>query len=136
LKGISDFIGFLIILLIIVVVIIPILLYASDLYYTTYVPPSPNQEEINDRFVNITYVENKGSGYLYILWNSETPSPSVLNIYNYSNGEWILINPSEKQVSNGMCYSTGYSPEIEVELSYLNQIYYVYLEYNTSALVG
>ncbi len=131
-KGISDFIGFLIILLVIVVVMLPLLLYASNLSYANYVSPTPNQEEINSQFINITYEEKNDNGILYIKYPSDSPSPIVVNIYNYSNGEWI----TDHYTHSGNEYCLGNSPIIEVEISYINQIYYVYLEYNTSALVG
>jgi len=143
LRAISDYIGFLIILIIILIILVPLILYTSTLYYANNIPPQNNQEMFNGKFINITYIEkangNTIEGVLCITYPLGSIPPQVINLYNYSYGQWVPISSSVYQPSSPVLHKyliNGYAAQIEVEVEYLNQIYYAYLQYNTSAMVG
>ncbi|MUN29527.1 hypothetical protein [Sulfuracidifex metallicus] len=131
-KGLSELIGVLIVFIIAIVVLIPVILYSTSLYYSSYTSPINAQEQVNGKFVNITYIEKQQDGYLYVKVPAGVSFPSILHFYNYSKGQWVQIST----ISTSSPYNLGNSPRIEVEIEYYGQIYYVYAEYNTSALVG
>lgn len=148
-RAISDYIGFLIILIIILIILVPLILYTSTLYYANNIPPQNNQEMFNGKFINITYIEkvngNTIEGVLCITYPLPlgSISPQVINLYNYSYGQWVPLGVPKHSppVLQGNNYYVkylinGYAAQIEVEVEYLNQIYYAYLQYNTSAMVG
>ena len=133
-KGLSDIIGFLIILALILVIILPLLLYVTFSYSNSLVPQSPPSPEIG--VLNVSYYIQP-SECLEIHYTPGTPAPTVLAIYNYSKGVWVTASYTLVSSSNPEKYSIeGPATTLLVEISYLNQTYYVEVGANSYVLVG
>ncbi|AWR98147.1 hypothetical protein DFR86_11770 [Acidianus sulfidivorans JP7] len=128
-KALSDFIAFLIILLAIVAIIVPAILFT----FSSNVSNQSIQQPQPVKVINVTYeVGENNVGEVYV--SSSVPDVSVLNIYSYSNGEWVTV--SYQQSQNNVYELASPPPKvIEVEISYNGQINYAYLDENTTAFV-
>lgn len=131
-RGLSDFLAFLVILIIIVVVLIPLTIYVLNPPNLT--SPQSNQELYNAQFINITYVISQGTGYLYLSYPSSLSQPQIINVYNYSNGVWVAIQYSQVSVSQSgqtitIIYQIqGYPPRtLMVQISYAGQTNFIVL---------
>ncbi|BFI74456.1 hypothetical protein [Sulfurisphaera ohwakuensis] len=136
-KGLSDVIGFVIILALILIVIIPLLLYVTFSYSNSLISQTPPKPSLG--VINVTYVAKPGNECLEVEYTPGTPSPTVVAIFNYSvKGIWVNANYAVISSStNPEKYSIeGPTNTLLVELSYLNQIYYVQVGANASVLVG
>jgi predicted PurR-regulated permease PerM len=134
-KGISDFVAFLIILVIIVGIILPLGLFLLNPYYQSQQSESQNPQIINNGLITITYVSNNKGGIVNITYS--TVEPEVIEIYNYSNGIWVKANYSFlSSCKNSLIYKVcGYAPEIDVELNIAGRIYYATVSYGSTAKV-
>ncbi|BDC17758.1 hypothetical protein [Acidianus sp. HS-5] len=137
-KGISDFVAFLIILVIIVVILIPLAFYLLNPYYQSQSCSTQNPQIINDGIITITYTSSDNGGILNVSYTAI--EPEVLHIYNYSNGIWVnaKYSPFEpcKHFSHCIIYKLcGYAQEVNVELNIAGKIYYVTVSYGSTAKV-